>query len=155
VQGTRWKVSGYSAIDTSGLQGNEKYTYFYVGDWTESAAQQTAGLNAELFNGKADISAVTGMVMPDYTSGTQWTSSVGSTWTATQDCVMLILLDQNSHISLYFNDINGTRLSYIYTPAACAVTQILPLSKGDVIYTERYSLSGSSKIMVFPLKGAQ
>jgi hypothetical protein len=29
--------------------------YFYVGDYTQSAIEQTAGLNSELFNGKADV----------------------------------------------------------------------------------------------------
>ena len=31
------------------------YLYFYVGEYTESAEAQTAGLNSELFNGKADV----------------------------------------------------------------------------------------------------
>lgn len=31
-----------------------KYLYFYVGNFAQEATEQTAGLNAELFNGKAD-----------------------------------------------------------------------------------------------------
>lgn len=31
-----------------------KYLYFYVGDFTQTAIENTAGLNADLFNGKAD-----------------------------------------------------------------------------------------------------
>ena len=31
-----------------------KYLYFYVGNFTQTALENTAGLNAELFNGKAD-----------------------------------------------------------------------------------------------------
>lgn len=34
-----------------------KYLYFYVGNFTQTALENTAGLNAELFNGKADIDA--------------------------------------------------------------------------------------------------
>lgn len=33
----------------------QMYLYFYVGDYTQTAVEQTAGLNSELFNGKADI----------------------------------------------------------------------------------------------------
>jgi len=32
-----------------------KYLYFYVGEFTQTAIQNTAGLNAELFNGKVDV----------------------------------------------------------------------------------------------------
>lgn len=32
-----------------------KYLYFYVGEFTQTALENTAGLNAELFNGKADL----------------------------------------------------------------------------------------------------
>lgn len=38
-------------------RGTQMYLYFYVGQYTQSAIEQTAGLNAELFNNKADIDA--------------------------------------------------------------------------------------------------
>lgn len=37
---------------------SQKYLYFYVGQFSQSATEQTAGLNSELFNGKADIEAL-------------------------------------------------------------------------------------------------
>lgn len=36
-------------------RGTQMYLYFYVGNYTQPAIEQTAGLNAELFNGKLDI----------------------------------------------------------------------------------------------------
>jgi hypothetical protein len=33
------------------------YLYFYVGDYSQSAIEQTAGLNSELFNNKVDLNA--------------------------------------------------------------------------------------------------
>jgi len=39
-----------------------KYLYFYVGSFTQTALENTAGLNAELFNGKADVSTVAHVV---------------------------------------------------------------------------------------------
>ena len=35
-------------------QGTQMYLYFYVGEFTQTAIEQTAGLNAELFNNKVD-----------------------------------------------------------------------------------------------------
>lgn len=50
-----WQVSGQSAIDMSSFQDGEKYLYFYVGAFTQTAIENTAGLNTELFNQKADL----------------------------------------------------------------------------------------------------
>ena len=52
--GIHWQVSGQSAIDMSSFQDGKKYLYFYVGNFTQTAIENTAGLNAELFNGKLD-----------------------------------------------------------------------------------------------------
>lgn len=36
-------------------RATQMYLYFYVGQFSQSATEQTAGLNAELFNGKVDL----------------------------------------------------------------------------------------------------
>lgn len=41
---------------TGTYKGN-KYLYFYVGQFSQTAVEQTAGLNASLFNGKVDLNA--------------------------------------------------------------------------------------------------
>ena len=55
---------GIDASRSSSIYGNsntvqpkatEMYLYFYVGNFTQTALENTAGLNAELFNGKADL----------------------------------------------------------------------------------------------------
>lgn len=46
----------YGNSDTVQEPATQTYLYFYIGEYTESAIEQTAGLNSELFNGKADIS---------------------------------------------------------------------------------------------------
>ena len=89
-----WRVAGFSAIDTSGFQGNEKYAYFYVGNFTQTALQNTAGLNAELFNGKLDqdFSNVTAgaasalnnvgvrTIVETYASGNDWYRKYSDGW---------------------------------------------------------------------------
>jgi hypothetical protein len=47
--------SVYGSSQTVQPPATEMYLYFFVGNFTESAVEQTAGLNAELFNGKVDI----------------------------------------------------------------------------------------------------
>lgn len=46
--------SVYGSSQTVQPPATEMYLYFFVGNFTQSAVEQTAGLNAELFNGKAD-----------------------------------------------------------------------------------------------------
>lgn len=45
----------YGSSQTVQPPATEMYLYFFVGNFTQSAVEQTAGLNAELFNGKVDI----------------------------------------------------------------------------------------------------
>lgn len=61
---TYWDYVAMDASRSSPIYGNsvtvqppatQMYLYFYVGYYTQSATEQTAGLNSELFNGKADI----------------------------------------------------------------------------------------------------
>ena len=45
------------------------YLYFYVGNFTKSAEAQTAGLKAELLNGKQDVCI---HIIDTYVNGTSW-----------------------------------------------------------------------------------
>lgn len=57
-------VDNFDASKSNAIYGNsntvqppatQTYLYFYVGEYTEDAIKNTAGLNSELFNGKADV----------------------------------------------------------------------------------------------------
>lgn len=61
---TYWDYVAMDASRSSDIYGNsdtvqppatQMYLYFYVGQFTQTATEQTAGLNSELFNGKADV----------------------------------------------------------------------------------------------------
>lgn len=61
----------FDASRSSSIYGNsttvqppatQMYLYFYVGNFTQTALENTAGLNTELFNGKADVSTVAHVV---------------------------------------------------------------------------------------------
>jgi len=56
---------GIDASNSNSIYGNsttvqppatQMYLYFYIGEFTQTAVEQTAGINAEAFNQKADIS---------------------------------------------------------------------------------------------------
>lgn len=47
--------SVYGNSNTVQPPATQMYLYFYVGNFEQSAVEQTAGLNAELFNSKADV----------------------------------------------------------------------------------------------------
>ena len=55
-------------------RATQMYLYFYVGDYTQTALEQTAGLNAELFNDKLDTSTfnTTPHIVETYKNGTSW-----------------------------------------------------------------------------------
>lgn len=71
----------YGASDTVQPPATQMYLYFYVGDFEQSATEQTAGLNAELFNNKADTDLGNIPANYDYVVETQLpTSANGYTW---------------------------------------------------------------------------
>ena len=56
-------------------RATQMYLYFYVGEFTQTAIEQTAGLHAELFNGKADLnfpSVQAPYLETTYVNGTSW-----------------------------------------------------------------------------------
>lgn len=75
-----WSVSGYAA-ESAYASAGMRLEYYYVGNFEQSAIEQTAGLNAELFNGKADVSRVETLEGYDYVVESQLpTSDNGYTW---------------------------------------------------------------------------
>lgn len=66
-------------------RATQMYLYFYVGKFNQTATEQTAGLKAELFNGKADlnlsnVSANIDYVVESYRNGTSWYRIYKSGW---------------------------------------------------------------------------
>lgn len=75
-----WNVSGYaaeSAYASAGIQ----LEYYYVGNFEQTAIEQTAGINTELFNGKADRDLGNIPTNYDYVVESQMpTEANGYTW---------------------------------------------------------------------------
>lgn len=87
--GTRTTV-GFDASNSSAIYGNsdtvqppatQMYLYFYVGNFEQSAIEQTAGITAETLNGKADTDLGNIPANYDYVVESQLpTSANGYTW---------------------------------------------------------------------------
>ena len=71
----------YGASDTVQPPATQMYLYFWVGAFDQTATEQTAGLNAEMFNAKADIDLGNIPANYDYVIESQLpTADNGYTW---------------------------------------------------------------------------
>lgn len=70
-----WEAKGYISTPLDPFAPQYKYLYFYVGNFSQSATEQTAGLNSELFNAKVDLdgsNATFPHIVETYSNGTDW-----------------------------------------------------------------------------------
>ena len=137
----------------------QMYLYFYVGNFTQTAVENTAGLNASLFNGKADldlnnvnstgISFLWNKFLPDFANAENITTSG---YTVNADGYILLNnvtcpINQNIVFS-----INGVGVFGVSHPSSWIekINALLPVTAGDVI-TWTSSIANGSLDFV-PLK---
>ena len=159
-----WSVSGYAA-ESAYASAGMRLEYYYVGNFEQSAIEQTAGLNAELFNGKADVDlsninasqsakeTIVGWGIPDYTAGV--TLTAGVQYTASTDGVIFAsYINNQTRATITINGVS-MNLNYCYKVSGDVESESLstiPVAKGDV-----YTLAavGGNTIFFFPLKGVK
>lgn len=75
-----WQAEGY--LSSYPANSQYKYLYLYCGNFEQSAVEQTAGLNAELFNGKVDVDNMQEVrcVVEDYNNGANWYRIYSDGW---------------------------------------------------------------------------
>ena len=104
--GSQWGIN-FSAQNSNSIYGNsdtvqpkatEMYLYFYVGNFTQTAIEQTAGLNAEMFN---DLNAhkVIDFQVPTASNGYTWYRKYADGWVE-QGGYIAVLGQQNTTITL-------------------------------------------------------
>lgn len=149
-------------------RATQMYLYFYAGEYTQTAVEQTAGLNAELFNGKVDLNfnnmnpsqtaknTIVAWGMPDYSAGVS--KSANEIYTASYDCFVAVrqiatntpasagikLYDTNNNLILT-QDNTCPNTSGSYNSASLFIPQNY---KYQVTYVH-----GTITILEFPLKG--
>lgn len=154
--------SVYNDSTTVQPPATQMYLYFYVGEFTQTAIQNTAGLNAELFNDKADVdlsnvsqtgkSTAVGWCMPDYSTGV--TATQGTEYTATENCYLYARVFCNAsgsgqHIEKQII-INSIVVAQPRAFAYCADSIMMPCAKGSTYKFENVNTgSGSYDFIVY------
>lgn len=145
------------------------YLYFYVGEYTQTAVEQTAGLNAELFNGKVDLNfnnmnpsqtaknTIVGWGMPDYSGQISLpTGTTEQTYTAPSNGFIgyNFMMSGNNTGYVKVNDITVITNRPAGSNTYNSVSGIIPVNKNDVI---KYWSNGTAKqynnFQFYPMKG--
>ena len=131
-----------SMTDSTSIYKGKKYLYFYVGQYTQSATEQTAGLNSEMFIGKADVDlsnaasnasvtakqTIVGWGKPDFSAEV----SISSPYTPTQNGFISICV-KGAYSTINFN-VDGVNVITEYTDVAGAnqenILRLIPVIKG-------------------------
>lgn len=143
---------GFDASKLSSIYGNnttvqppatQMYLYFYVGQFTQTATEQTAGLNSELFNGKVDIDSSWGFPSDNYdgltlgASGTEYTAPANG-WVILGKRVGA---SAAQYISVFTDSFDFT--TTIKGDAGNEMTAICPVRKGDT-FKVNYNATGET-----------
>lgn len=126
-------------------RATQMYLYFYVGDYTQTAIEQTAGLNAELFNNKADLNLanvndhaktlISGMGMPSDTRVALTLGASGTSYTAPANgwvCARVYSSNSGQQFFVRGEIPGGGEYGYrLYSSASGQwLTAMLPVKKG-------------------------
>ena len=152
-----WRTCGY--ISTPPANSQYKHLYFYVGSFTQTALENTAGLNTELFNGKIDLDlgnatqatkeTIVGLGMPDYSAGVSQIS--GTSYTAQSNGYIKwgVNISNNQEGSI---DINGSTFARMRAgnPTGLQPTDgfMIPIIKGTT-----YQGNNVSMLIFYPCLG--
>ena len=146
----------FGASNTVQQRATQMYLYFYVGQFSQSATEQTAGLNTELFNDKMDLDlgnatqatkdTIVGWGMPDYSAGVSksWNTSIQADkdgWICVEGGTNS---SQTSPYKLYISKDGSTwiKAAQLYTATAYgAGSSLIPIPKGYYYKTEDGSYS--------------
>lgn len=152
---TGLKVDLSQTTSTSYFKGN-KYLYFYVGQFTQTALENTAGVTTEVLNSKLDTdlgnatsiakSTIISLLTPDYENAVQYTNNAPATYTTTEPCWICCkganlaynMTIGNTTIAEFLYSANYTS-SWVFCPAGCTLTRI--------------ASSQYNNFIVVPLKG--
>ena len=149
----------YGASSTVQPKATQMYLYFYVGEFTQEAIENTAGLNTELFNGKADTdlnnvtasgkATAVGWGMPDYANAVSLTAS-DFPYTPTKPGLVIIIGAANT--SFFVISVNDVVVWYLQgAPNYYGKSGWVIVDKNDVVTYQATSFDSAKFI---PLKGA-
>ena len=111
-----------------------KYLYFYVGEFTQTAIENTAGLNAELFNDKVDLDGSWGF--PDKHYDTLTLSASGTSFVAPANGWFCVSAKSNNIASWFYMRIEDTGLAQTSHVGNSGANHecFIPVAKGETCY---------------------
>lgn len=155
--------------ESTSVYKGKKYLYFYIGNFSQTAVEQTAGLNAELFNGKLDLDlgnissssrkTIVNWGTPDYSAGVNISIPTSSeSYTAPCAGIYVFSYTKQSNTDEKFLTVNGANVyAYWYTSASVnpRLSGIIFLSEGDILSADTPNRPSNVLFSIFyPLKGA-
>lgn len=169
-----WTNAGITALRASfesSIYGNsttvqapatQMYLYFFVGEFTQTALENTAGLNASLFNGKADVDlsnaasnasssakeTIVGWGLPDYSASVS--KNVGTSYTATEDGVVEVYIQTNNNVRMAFT-FNGVETRFATSVAGTGGfgTVYKPIKAGDTYLVSQTAGEGTYDVFLY------
>jgi hypothetical protein len=157
---TTSRMLGFNASGSNSIYGNsttvqppatQMYLYFYVGSFTQTALENTAGLNAELFNGKVDTGhQVIEFQEPTAANNYTWYRKYADGWVeqggltnadtgATGTVVLPVAMANTNYTVVVGNGYTTTNMDYT---AWCGATN--RTTTGFIINVKGYGGSGTS-----------
>lgn len=136
----------FDASDSNSIYGNgttvqpkatQMHLYFYVGNFTQTALENTAGLNASLFNAKVDLTSAWGF--PDGTNTVLTLGASGTQYTAPADGWFSLYAQyaggSNTAFDMYHSDNSGFGYRHWFGSADvnAAGRGFVPVKKGQKI----------------------
>lgn len=127
----------YGNSDTVQPKATEMYLYFYVGNFTQTALENTAGLNAELFNGKVDTGhQVIAFQAPTANNNYTWYRKYADGWVEQGGITKNIANNSNVNVSL---PITMSDTNYTVTIAQLADTSYFYTNQGGLPHNGKYT----------------
>lgn len=149
----------YGQSTTVQPPATQMYLYFYIGEYDQTATEQTAGLNSELFNEKVDLNlnnmnpsattkeTIVGWMIPDYSAGITVSSFP---YTATKKGVLYIAIWRANSYGQIF--VNGERVGWAGGSNNNRDSLYIILDVGDIVTTD-VSSGDINEAIFYPLKG--
>ena len=134
-------VTVLSSSTSSSFYKGKKYLYFYVGQFSQTATEQTAGLNSELFNGKVDLdgsNATFKHIVETYSSGTSWYRLWSDGW-----CEQGGIYDNGSSIQT-----TSVRVNLLKTFANTNYIVLVTPSRGTIVNSSTSIMFGTHSLTV-------
>ena len=139
----------FDASDSNSIYGNsttvqppatQMYLYFYVGNFTQEAIENTAGLNAELFNDKVDLDSSWGFPSSTYDNLTL--GATGSSYIAPADGWFCLNKTASGSQFVCMQTQYGLQQS-TYGTNGMELQISIPITKGDTVYVY-YNAGGTT-----------